>query len=512
MKAHLNIKPILRVFTGDNPARQFESGQQRGGKYSCVCGVPATEHSNFICCYNTETQTLEERRKLVVSGNAWHKMKTGTVNPFQNLRKEEIIAELESRSIWPEVETKSEVQEKLASVLHGVVRPPALCCEDPTRTVKDLNIDDYEVLACEPLHDLTNVIQNLIQELPHHVPDDTKQEFQAFSETTIGQKNQIKGSDARLYAVKLAKFTSQKFEEGKVEENILDLVNALVDIITVCYSNHTARSQKQLLRLYNQCFLFGILCKIVVGNPKKLTSRKFYGNHFHSITVHVPETARLFNLKSIIPEQEERSFGTLGRISENTTNRQSKYIVDNAVLRYNFQTLKNDPTETISKQNSTISKQAKLLPARKPTTLTMQLIQRYPSLVQSHFQRIADYIILGEDVWWCVDSQKMVFHDGPGDEDNRSLGPHLRHFRSASLKQERQRIQEIWERCVEVYAKGQLLLPLKGLKTYKDGKVVYIYPNTEGKKFMKCFNVKLKKLDVSGHECPIDEIFRFLKV
>nr|XP_022311269.1 uncharacterized protein LOC111116562 [Crassostrea virginica] len=144
MKAHLNIKPILRVFTGDNPARQFESGQQRGGKYSCVCGVPATEHSNFICCYNTETQTLEERRKLVVSGNAWHKMKTGTVNPFQNLRKEEIIAELESRSIWPEVETKSEVQEKLASVLHGVVRPPALCCEDPTRTVKDLNIDDYE--------------------------------------------------------------------------------------------------------------------------------------------------------------------------------------------------------------------------------------------------------------------------------------------------------------------------------------------------------------------------------
>uniref|UniRef100_A0A8W8MMZ3 Uncharacterized protein n=1 Tax=Magallana gigas TaxID=29159 RepID=A0A8W8MMZ3_MAGGI len=30
-----NINPILRVFTGDNPARQFESGQQRGGKFSC---------------------------------------------------------------------------------------------------------------------------------------------------------------------------------------------------------------------------------------------------------------------------------------------------------------------------------------------------------------------------------------------------------------------------------------------------------------------------------------------
>lgn len=190
------------------------------------------------------------------------------------------------------------------------------------------------MLACEPLHDLTNVIQNLIEELLYHVPDGTKEEFLAFSETTIGKKNQIKGSDARLYAVKLSKFTSQKFEEGKVEENVLDLVNALLDIIPVCYSDHTARSPKQLLRLYNHCFLFGLLCKVVVAIPKKLTSRRFYGNNFHSITVHVPETARLFNLKSIIPEQVERLFGTLRRISENTTNRQPKFVVDNAVLRY----------------------------------------------------------------------------------------------------------------------------------------------------------------------------------
>lgn len=85
-------------------------------------------------------------------------MKTGTVNPFPNLKKEDIIEELEKRSVWPEKETKSEVQEKLASLLQ--LCGPALCCDDPTRTVKFLYIDNYEVLACEPLHDLTNVIQN----------------------------------------------------------------------------------------------------------------------------------------------------------------------------------------------------------------------------------------------------------------------------------------------------------------------------------------------------------------
>lgn len=39
MEANLSIKPILRVFTGDNPARQFESGQRRGGKYSTIHSV-----------------------------------------------------------------------------------------------------------------------------------------------------------------------------------------------------------------------------------------------------------------------------------------------------------------------------------------------------------------------------------------------------------------------------------------------------------------------------------------
>ena len=34
----------LRVFTGDNPARQYEGGQQRGGNYSCLCGVNVTDH------------------------------------------------------------------------------------------------------------------------------------------------------------------------------------------------------------------------------------------------------------------------------------------------------------------------------------------------------------------------------------------------------------------------------------------------------------------------------------
>lgn len=89
-----NINPILRVFTGDNRERQFERRQPRasGGKFRCVCGVPK---SNSIA----DLLTLEERRKHVVAGEAWHYMSTGVVNPFKGLKKGDMLLQLETRGI-----------------------------------------------------------------------------------------------------------------------------------------------------------------------------------------------------------------------------------------------------------------------------------------------------------------------------------------------------------------------------------------------------------------------------
>lgn len=82
----------------------------------------------------------------------------------------------------------------------------------------------YEVPACEPLHDISNVVQNLITELPLHIENKkAQQEFEKFSEVTIGDKNQLKGSDARLYAVKLAKFVGTQHLEGKIPRDIVNM-------------------------------------------------------------------------------------------------------------------------------------------------------------------------------------------------------------------------------------------------------------------------------------------------
>lgn len=170
----------------------------------------------------------------------------------------------------------------------------------------------------------------------------------------------------------------------------------------------------------NVFFVFGLLCKSVIGNPQKLTTRKFYGNHFHSITIHLPETARLFCLKSIVPEQEERSFGTLRRISENTTNRQPKFVVDNAMLSMKFQTSLNNPTETIAKQNSTVSKQVKLLPAKNGQYYNHHCSKNFPCLfkvtwnvLQSLFflEKMSSGRLMPRMVWYSMTVQKTMKED-----------------------------------------------------------------------------------------------------
>ena len=122
--------------------------------------------------------------------------------PFRNLKKKELEEELEARSVEITDETKPKLVEHLNDILHGICRSPALMLKSPTKSSKELYIDDYEILGCEPLHDITNIMQHLIEELPYHIENlEARRDLEKFASNTIGEKNQIKGSDARLYAV-----------------------------------------------------------------------------------------------------------------------------------------------------------------------------------------------------------------------------------------------------------------------------------------------------------------------
>lgn len=429
-KGGIEINNIVRIFTGDNPARQFEAGQQRGGNYSCICGLHVKDHQNLTTAMNQQTMNIDERLAHFKAGYLWETFSLANINVFQNLKKETLIQELNRRNIEFDDETKCGLQTILNETLHGIVRPPALLCVTQTNT----NLDQYEISSCEPLHDITNVVQNLLTELPHHIEsEDVKKLYTNFCNLLIGEKNQIKGSDARLFAIKLALFTRTRYELGQVNADILTICNTLVDIIHICYSPARERSQKMILRMYNQCFLFSVLVMHVIGTPKKVSSRKFYGAHFHSMVTHFPEMYRIFCLRSLIPEDEERTFGNLRSLAERTTNRQASYVVDTCMLRYLARENKNERFESFSKQESIISKQAHLLPPMTGSVIPSAILSRQ-ALWQAHCMRIADFLEVGQNVWWCCDDGNLRFFDGPDDKVDEGFGPQIHDFGSHSNK------------------------------------------------------------------------------
>ena len=54
--------------------------------------------------------------------------------------------------------------------MHGIQRLSALLFYNPLTPLSDLNLTDYEILANEPLHDISNHIKNIQDEIPYHVP------------------------------------------------------------------------------------------------------------------------------------------------------------------------------------------------------------------------------------------------------------------------------------------------------------------------------------------------------
>ena len=84
---NVEMYDCLRGFSGDGLARQYETGQQRGGNYSCVCGVKTTNHTNLITCYNVEALSLDERSKLATTTRSIEILKEGNLYPMKNLKK-----------------------------------------------------------------------------------------------------------------------------------------------------------------------------------------------------------------------------------------------------------------------------------------------------------------------------------------------------------------------------------------------------------------------------------------
>ena len=275
---------------------------------------------------------LKDRsEKILQSVASLEKIEQGKVKLYSNLTKQEISDELHERGIKFSIdENKVSLSKKLVKEMHGMQRLPSLINAD--RSMLSSHLADYEILGCEPLHDIKHHIENLYTELPHHL---SKAERKLMEETITGsfaQKEVKRGVDYRRSLIML-----NKVLKGKIDKTVFGILSTLCEIQRILYSSEKERSVHNILRLHNLVFLHKCYIDEVVGDvPKTMTARLLWGKYFHALVAHAAMMYRIISGKSALAENQERTFKSFKTITSQTSNQQPEHVLFNNMIRIQF--------------------------------------------------------------------------------------------------------------------------------------------------------------------------------
>lgn len=262
----VEIHDTLRFFCGDKLAQQFERGTQIGGTYKCGgCGCKDTMMQDLPHALRRRWRSLTTLQTLVTAGK--YGDKPDALKPLDSLKVSELREELRARGIRDtESKLKPELQEELASTLQGAQRVPTLLTLNPNQPLSALNLQNYEVIDCEPLHDLKGHLYNLLSEIPYLLPEPLKSEYIQVLNTTVPKQN-ASGAVLRTAAIKLL----MKLLSSTADATIVTLLETIVRISHLLYMPESRRNPKMVLRLYNCTWLHHELCKQLFSDFKTQT-------------------------------------------------------------------------------------------------------------------------------------------------------------------------------------------------------------------------------------------------
>lgn len=318
------VVDVMCFFHGDGPEQQFESGEQRGGNNGCVsCSADSHRYRDLVYCFRSHHLSQADRCRIVWAGPAGRRKRNRGIKPFKDMTVSELKIECAARGLdVDERLKKKELQQNLKDHLRGVQRVPALLINEQDKSLKDINLDMYEVLPTEPLHNVKEHIANVVSEITHHLTDVEKVAFQQMLELVSGTKDQLRGSDYREMAIVLAKQLREI-----VSDKVQILLDTMTEISSILYAKLEERCPRSILRLHNQTFLHAVTCEEVIGKPRILTEKKFYGRYLHSLVMHAPIQHRIICSRSTNTEQQGRHFSTLSSISVATSSRRPGEII-----------------------------------------------------------------------------------------------------------------------------------------------------------------------------------------
>ncbi len=183
--------------------------------------------------------------------------------------------------------------------LKGAQRVPTLLTLNPTQTLLSLNLHEYEVLDCEPLHDFKGHAYNLLTEIPTLFESPLKEEIKTLIETTA-PKQKVTGVLLRTATIKLY---LKLLKLHQVDKTVTMLLGILVKISEILYAQHFNRTPRTVLQFYNVTWIQHELCCELLPNPKYQTRDKLFGIYLHALVSHGPPQYQLMCMRSANAER-----------------------------------------------------------------------------------------------------------------------------------------------------------------------------------------------------------------
>ena len=468
----------VRAFKGDHPASQFEAGQQKGGNYACHgCCINSNCAKSLPHSFKCNTLSLSDRiKKILASTSSKQRLQNNTIiKLFDHLSLPELMDEHQQHKIQSPSLNKQSLQASLDMTMHGIQRMPALLFPKPFAKLEDLNLERYEILINEPLHDISNHIKNIQQEIPYHVPKEKKSLVKEIINTSFNGKDAKNAADYR----KSMLLVTNWFLSNIKNHFTTNILLTLSEIQEILYLPETKRSAQKLMRLISRSFLHALFLKInIEGKIKSATERKFFGIYYHSLIRHSCEQYRVFSGRSANTEKEEATFNTLKTFTNLTSNHHPQNVIFNSLVRLQAKEILAAGENEYDRNKEIFSTLYQPIKSSFSNTLILfNWIKTYPSFYQVMLEQVADFLI-GDNKCWEETQHGVLFFD----LDIKDIDIKFHHFRSSSIVGVSKYLKDCWSKCL---LNSNSLIPAQKIKIYNESTNKYESKSLQTSTFFK---------------------------
>ena len=132
--------------------------------------------------------------------------------------------------------------------MHGLQRLPALMFNNPESSLQQLNLQHYEIFNNEPLHDISNHIKNIYNELPRHMEKPFKPTMESIINTSFNGKEAKNSSNYREGLIIVTNWFIENNHDNKSIKfkYALDILQSLAEIQEILYLPDNKRSTSML--------------------------------------------------------------------------------------------------------------------------------------------------------------------------------------------------------------------------------------------------------------------------